>query len=71
VPGDAGLDGGLLVGNGKLQTATVELTKPQLEGTVLTHQAKVLEDTPPASGGTTSVFIDASCLGNPSFCNHE
>jgi hypothetical protein len=63
--------GGLLVVDGKLQTATVELIKPQLEGTVLTYQAKVLEGTPPAAGGTTSVFIDASCLWNPSIRNHQ
>jgi len=48
--------------DGKLQTATVELKQPSLNGTTLTFQARVLEGTPPTSGGTTSVFIDMSCV---------
>ncbi|MGO1077068.1 hypothetical protein [Inquilinus sp. CA228] len=48
--------------DGKLQTSTVELTKPTLDGTTLTYQAKVLEGTPPASGGTSSLFIDQFCV---------
>ncbi|MGO1077065.1 hypothetical protein [Inquilinus sp. CA228] len=54
-PPNAGLTS---IVDGKLQTAAVELTKPTLDGTTLTYQAKVLEGTPPASGGTTSVFVD-------------
>ena len=55
--------------DGKLQTATVELTQPRLDGTTLTFQARVLEGTLPASGGATSVFIDGGCnVGNPGHC---
>ena len=50
--------------DGKLQTATVELTLPHLEGTTLIYQARVLQGNPPVAGGATSVFIDDHC---PSF----
>ena len=47
--------------DGKLQTTTVELTKPRLDGTTLTYQARVLEGTPPPMAGASSLFIDAGC----------
>ena len=64
-PPNAGLTS---VVDGKLQTATVELTKPTLDGTTLTDQAKVLEGAPPASGGTTSVFVDTCHAHFPDPC---
>ena len=57
-PPNAGLTS---VVDGKLQTATVELTLPHLDGTTLTYQARVLEGNPPQAGGATSVFIDSDC----------
>jgi hypothetical protein len=60
VPPNAGLTS---IVDGKLQTATVELKQPHLDGTTLTFQARVLEGTPPASGGTSSVFIDGGQCG--------
>jgi hypothetical protein len=59
-PPNAGLTS---IVDGKLQTATVELKQPHLDGTTLTFQARVLEGTPPASGGTSSVFIDGGQCG--------
>jgi hypothetical protein len=47
--------------DGVLQTATVELSEPKLDGTTLTFQADVLEGTPPKAGGASSLFIDAGC----------
>ncbi|MGO1077067.1 hypothetical protein [Inquilinus sp. CA228] len=66
-PPNAGLTS---IVDGKLQTATVELKQPSLDGTTLTFQARVLEGTLPASAGTTSVFIDsAQCVGKwPNHC---
>lgn len=61
-PPNAGLTS---IVDGKLQTATVELKQPHLEGTTLTFQARVLEGTPPASGGTSSIFIDGGPCGGP------
>jgi hypothetical protein len=57
-PPNAGLT--MLV-DGKLQTATVELKQPRLEGTTLTYQARVLKGTLPPSGATSSLFIDQCC----------
>ena len=48
--------------DGKLQTATVELTEPRLDGTTLTFKVRVIEGTVPAAGKTTSLFIDDVCL---------
>ena len=45
--------------NGKLQTVTVELTKPRLSGTTLTYEVRLLKGSLPKSGGSTSVFIDS------------
>jgi hypothetical protein len=62
-PPNAGLTS---IVDGKLQTATVELTKPHHDGTTLTYQVRVLEGTPPALGATTSMFIDGcgcACRG--------
>ena len=47
--------------DGKLQTATLELSQPHLDGTTLTFQARVLEGTPPPMVGASSLFIDAGC----------
>ena len=47
--------------DGKLQTATVALTQPHLDGTTLTYEARVVEGNPPQAGGTSSLFIDAGC----------
>jgi hypothetical protein len=57
-PPNAGLT--MLV-DGKLQTATVELKQPRLEGTTLTYQARVLKGTLPPTAGTSSLFIDSGC----------
>ena len=59
-PPNAGLTS---IVDGKLQTAIVELKQPHLDGTTLTFQARVLDGTPPASGGTSSVFIDGGQCG--------
>jgi hypothetical protein len=57
-PPNAGLT--MLV-DGKLQTATVELSQPRLEGTTLTYAVRVLKGTLPPSGSTSSLFIDGGC----------
>jgi len=57
-PPNAGLTS---VVDGKLQTATVELKQPHLEGTTLTYQARVIEGKLPQTGGVSSLFIDAGC----------
>ena len=57
-PPNAGLT---TIVDGKLQTTTVELTKPHLDGTTLIYQARVLEGKLPQTGGTSSLFIDAGC----------
>src|SRR5205809_2261335 len=36
----------------------VELSNPQLSGTDLTYDARILEGTPPADGGACALFID-------------
>jgi hypothetical protein len=65
-PPNAGLTS---VVDGKLQTATVELTKPHLDGTTLTYQVRVLEGTVPTSAGASSVFIDSCpCCIDPEKC---
>ena len=51
--------------DGKLQTATVELTQPRLDGTTLTYQARVLQGAPPPAAGPSSLFIDCSKLIDP------
>ena len=55
--------------DGKLQTTTVELTKPQLEGTTLTYEARVVEGTVPPTAGPSSLFIDAGCNYSPTTPN--
>jgi hypothetical protein len=57
-PPNAGLT--MLV-DGKLQTATVELKLPHLEGTTLTYAVRVLKGTLPPTGSTGSLFIDGRC----------
>jgi len=57
-PPNAGLTS---IVDGKLQTATVELKQPHLDGTALTYQARVVEGKLPQTGGTSSLFIDAGC----------
>jgi hypothetical protein len=66
-PPNAGLT--MLV-DGKLQTATVELKQPRLEGTTLTYQVRVLKGTLPPTAGTSSLFIDGGHCnpGNPYHC---
>jgi hypothetical protein len=64
-PPNAGLTS---VVDGKLQTATVELTKPHLDGTTLTYAVRVLNGTLPPSGGTSSLFIDGGCCGSCGRC---
>ncbi|MGO4123843.1 hypothetical protein AB4Z01_05555 [Inquilinus sp. YAF38] len=59
-PPNAGLTS---IVDGKLQIATVELKQPYLDGTTLTFQARIIEGAVPASGGTTSVFIDGGQCG--------
>ena len=50
---------------GKLQSATVELSAPRLDGTTLTFKVRVIEGTVPAEGKTASLFIDScfTCMG--------
>jgi hypothetical protein len=65
-PPNAGLTS---IVDGKLQTATVELKQPHLDGKTLTFQARAIEGTPPTTGGTSSIFIDGGCnMGNPHNC---
>ena len=47
--------------DGKLQTATVELTQPRLNGTTLTFRVRVIEGTVPTVGKIVSLFIDKVC----------
>jgi hypothetical protein len=47
--------------DGKLQTATVELTQPRLDGTTLTYQVRITKGTLPPKAGATSLFIDSGC----------
>jgi len=54
-PPNAGLTS---IVDGKLQTATLVLSEPRLDGTTLSYQARVLEGTLPQAAGATSVFID-------------
>jgi len=57
-PPNAGLTS---VVDGKLQTVTLVLSEPRLDGTTLTYRARVLEGTPPQTAGTSSLFIDGGC----------
>ena len=49
--------------DGKLQTATVELSEPRFDGMTLTFKVRVIEGAVPTAGTTTSLFIDRYCLG--------
>ena len=51
--------------DGKLQSSTVELTQPRLDGTTLTYQARITEGTLPPQAGTISLFIDGGCHNSP------
>lgn len=53
--------------NGSLQTATLELSQPNLAGTTLTFQARVLEGMPPPTGEETSIFFDDFNWGGNKF----
>ena len=65
-PPNAGLTS---IVDGKLQTATVELTKPYLNGATLTYAVRVLEGNLPVSGGASSLFIDrCPCCVDPNRC---
>ena len=48
--------------DGKLQSATVELNDPVLDGTSLTFKVRVIEGAVPAAGKTVSLFIDRICF---------
>ena len=48
--------------DGKLQTATVELSEPRLDGTTLTFKVRVIGGAVPTAGKTTSLFIDRICF---------
>jgi hypothetical protein len=54
-PPNAGVTG---IVDGKLQTATVELTEPAVSGTSLSYKVKLLEGELPKSFSAVSVFID-------------
>jgi len=54
-PPNAGVTG---IVDGKLQTATVELTDPAIDGTSLSYKVKVLEGELPKSASAVSIFID-------------
>ena len=47
-----------IVGNGQVSNLVVEISNPQLQGDELTYNVRVLEGEPPATGGTSSLFID-------------
>jgi len=59
-PPNAGLTS---IVDGKLQTATVELSHPQMEGMTLRYDVRVVNGEVPASGGPTSLFIDQIHFG--------
>lgn len=48
----------VLVGDDEEQISVVELTNPQLSGTSLSYDVTVLEGEVPASGQSTTLFID-------------
>jgi hypothetical protein len=58
VPPNAGIT---FIANDRLGTATVELSKPQLDGTNLSYQVRVLEGKLPSAATTVSLFIDDFC----------
>ena len=45
-------------GGDNVSDLVVELSNPQLSGNDLTYDARILEGTPPASGGACALFID-------------
>jgi hypothetical protein len=59
VPPNAGIT---FIANDTLGTATVELSKPRLQGTTLSYQVRVLEGKLPSNASTVSLFIDDFCL---------
>jgi len=59
-PPDAGLTS---IVDGKLQTATVELSHPQMDGTALRYDVRVVKGEVPASGGPASLFMDQIHFG--------
>jgi len=46
-----------------VQYVVVELMNPKLDGTTLTYDVRVLQGTPPAKGGISSLFIDWVTVG--------
>ena len=52
-----------IVGNGQVSNLVVEISNPQLQGDELTYNVRVLEGEPPATGGTSSLFIDGLFSG--------
>jgi hypothetical protein len=64
LPPNAGIT---LMADGKLVTATAELSNPQIDGETFSYDVKVIEGELPASAVTVSIFIDqfcASCAAN-------
>src|SRR6266446_4400975 len=47
-----------VVNSDNVSDLVVELSNPQLSGTDLTYDARILEGTPPANGGACALFID-------------
>jgi hypothetical protein len=47
-----------IFGGDNVSDLVVELSNPQLSGADLTYDARILEGTPPASGGASALFID-------------
>ncbi len=47
-----------IVGDGQVSNLVVEISNPQLQGDQLTYDVQILQGKPPATGGTTSLFID-------------
>src|SRR5438094_7048374 len=45
-------------GGDNVSDLVMELSNPQLSGTDLTYDARILEGTPPANGGACALFID-------------
>ena len=48
----------IIVGDGQVSNLVVEISNPQLQGDQLTYDVQILQGKPPATGGTTSLFID-------------
>jgi hypothetical protein len=53
-----------IVGDGQVSNVVVEISNPQLQGDELTYDVEIIEGEPPATGGTSSLFIDGLFSGS-------